>query len=404
MGDIVKHTSQRSMVTDILIADRDNTARNKRVEIVSGLPLVSRGPAYTCMQLAKGVASPELSVSLHAPIVKTDTLGLDVVPGFVGPEAFAGLAWRVARSRINKAVEANIFSALDRSGDDLVWTFGEIPLHLTRALSSRGVRVVREKFNCAKSVAASILKAEYERCGLPEFTGISQKSIDKEAEEIALAHAIFSPSPMVAASLLSLGFEKQRIIETSYGWEPQRFVGSSRLLPPVPGLTLLFVGTLLPRKGIRVLLEAWAKADIGGRLVLAGELPPDVAQRWGHLIDRPDVIHTGYVRDIGSAFRSADWLVFPSLEEGGPQVTYEAGGCGVPALVTPMGAGAFTRHGQEGLVLDSLDSDDWAELFASLPDRMSEQKDLAVKAVARAKEFTWDSVGKRRRAQLLKLK
>jgi len=301
------------------------------------------------------------------------------------------------------AMERHILAALDRSGDDLVWTFGEVPLGLTRALAKRGARVVREKFNCAKALAYEILSAEHARHGLVPFTGITCACIAKEAEELAMADAIFCPSPMVRASLRAIGIADDRLLDTSYGWEPERFAGDARLLPPVAGPTLLFAGTMQVRKGIHILLEAWAKANIGGRLLLAGSLDPIVEKRWGHLLARPDIIRLGHIGDMGSAFRSADWFVFPSLEEGGPQVTYEAAGCGVPALVSPMGAGAFTRNGIEGVVLNSREPNDWARLFASLADRKAERDRMAEAALQRAQMFTWASVGGQRRHQLLGL-
>jgi hypothetical protein len=66
-----------------------------------------------------------------------------------------------------------------------------------------------------------------------------------------------------------------------------------------------------------------------------------------------------------------------------------------------MGAGAFTRHGVDGLVLDSVATDDWADLIRNLPDRAAARDAMAASAHARSWEFTWDRVGARRRDQLL---
>jgi len=390
-------------VSDSALTETLRASRPRRVELALGLPLIPRGPAYTCIHLAQSMAGPGLSVGFHAPIILNGASHLHATTGWAAPRFLAQFGWRFARQGVMAAMERHILAALDRSGDDLVWTFGEVPLGLTRALAKRGARVVREKFNCAKALAYEILSAEHARHGLVPFTGITCACIAKEAEELAMADAIFCPSPMVRASLRAIGIADDRLLDTSYGWEPERFAGDARLLPPVAGPTLLFAGTMQVRKGIHILLEAWAKANIGGRLLLAGSLDPIVEKRWGHLLARPDIIRLGHIGDMGSAFRSADWFVFPSLEEGGPQVTYEAAGCGVPALVSPMGAGAFTRNGIEGVVLNSREPNDWARLFASLADRKAERDRMAEAALQRAQMFTWASVGGQRRHQLLGL-
>lgn len=70
-------------------------------------------------------------------------------------------------------------------------------------------------------------------------------------------------------------------------------------------------------------------------------------------------------------------------------------------LVSPMGAGSFAQHEVHGLIIDSTDVTSWAEAITSLPDRAEHQLEYARNAVARAAEFTYEKVGRRRREQLL---
>jgi len=93
--------------------------------------------------------------------------------------------------------------------------------------------------------------------------------------------------------------------------------------------------------------------------------------------------------------------IFPSLAEGGPQVTYEAAGCRVPAIVTPAGAGHMTRDGQEGFVIASLDPDPWADAIRAAAANPEQRERMATRAEARAQLFTWAQVGARR-IELLK--
>ena len=131
--------------------------------------------------------------------------------------------------------------------------------------------------------------------------------------------------------------------------------GSEKLLAPSEGITAVFVGGICVRKGAHLLLDYWAQSGVKGRLVMAGQLEPAIKEKCANLLSRDDVIVRDYIPNVGALYRSADVFAFPSLEEGGPQVTYEACGCGLPVITTPMGAGRIVRHDREGFVIDPYD-------------------------------------------------
>src|SRR5207244_5557082 len=136
-------------------------------------------------------------------------------------------------------------------------------------------------------------------------------------EELELSDFVFSPSPLVAQSLEENGVPAAKVLPTSYGWDPGRLRGAPPTLPAADGLTVLFVGTLCVRKGAHLLLDAWARSGVKGRLVFAGEPDQDITTRCADLLVRPDVVRLGYVNPIEGVFRSADVFAFPTLEEGG---------------------------------------------------------------------------------------
>jgi glycosyltransferase involved in cell wall biosynthesis len=286
-------------------------------------------------------------------------------------------------------------------GSCVAYTFGEISIQLSRALSQSGVKVFREKFNCSKETARNILNLAYDKLGLTPEHGITQGMIEKEREELSLADFVFCPSPLVAQSLRDIGVAPAKLISASYGWEPLRFEGTSRRLDPIEGPTLLFVGFVCVRKGAHILLEAWRKAKIKGRLVLAGEIQPIIAERYKDVLAQSDVVKLPFTDDVGSLYRSADWFVFPSLEEGGPLVTYEAAGNGVAALISGMGAGSVIHNGNGGIVLGNDDPECWAQAIASLPKREEERRIFSRQAREIAQNYTWDKVGIARRDQVI---
>ncbi len=230
---------------------------------------------------------------------------------------------------------------------------------------------------------------------------ITEASVVAEQAALEAADYVFCPNKMVEASLLENGLSPSQIIPASYGWEPARFHGTTKLLEPCDGITLVFAGTIGVRKGCHLLLEHWARSNVRGRLVLAGAMEPIIKEKYAALLARDDVVVLDFVADIGAIYRSADAFVFPSLEEGGPQVTYEACGCGLPVITTPMGAGRIIRHLQNGFVLDPFDAVSWIEAIRLLAEDKKRRADMSAAAAQRAQLFRWDIVAERRRKQVL---
>src|SRR6185437_7702851 len=170
---------------------------------------------------------------------------------------------------------------------------------------------------------------------------------------------------------------------------------SVNLIRPERAPVFAFVGSGIVRKGLNLLLKAWALAGIEGKLLIAGRLDHDIRSICARELARPDVQELGFVRDVASAYRDADVFVFPSHEEGGPQVTYEAAGCGLPSIVSPMGAGRIVRDGREGCVIDPFDIEAWARAIRSLAHDRGLRQRLAENASMRAQDFTWQRVGGR---------
>lgn len=365
-------------------------------------PALSRhGPTYIAGQLAKTINSPETPCRIFTSVNKWPKgLNVEVVTGVPTPGPFVRVPTRFVRKIGMARAERRLLRKVNGDGQHVVFTFGNVSLELARKLHALNIKVVREKYNCARATARAILDRAYESLGAPPAHILSDDFITYENEGLKIADAIFCPSPQVTKSLRALGIPDDRLIETSYGWEPARFPGGD--VPPSnrDGVTLVFVGQLCVRKGAHILLDAWQRAKIKGRLIIAGNIEPLVRQRYGSVLERADVQYMPYTDNVHAVFRSSDWFIFPSLEEGGPLVTYEAAGCGLPSLISPMGAGAFVRDKMDGIVVDSDDPEAWAEEIAGLPSREEERRAMAAAAAKRSLDFTWDKVGAQRRQAL----
>jgi glycosyltransferase involved in cell wall biosynthesis len=283
---------------------------------------------------------------------------------------------------------------------DIAYIWPAVSLATYEAVRARGSMLVMERINCHRATARPILDEAYDRLGWPAAHGISNGDIAEESRKLHLADYVFCPSPFVRQSMLDAGIAADKLLDASYGWDPVRFEGEGRALPAIDGFTALFVGLACVRKGTPLLLKAWARAGIRGRLVLAGEVAPDVASHCADELNRSDVIWLRHCPDVVSVYRTADVFVLPTLEEGSPLVSYEAMACGLPCLTSPMGAGRIIRNGQEGVVLPPYAEEAWIDALRRLARDSELRKLLGRAARRRVADFTWSLVGERRRRQL----
>ncbi len=141
-------------------------------------------------------------------------------------------------------------------------------------------------------------------------------------------------------------------------------------------LRLLFLGSVISRKGLHVVLDALNKLDsMDWTLTVAGSLEaePGYARRmigraercgWSHRVN-----FTGPLveEDLRRILRESHLLVMPSSYEGFGIVYLEAMGAGLPAIGTTHGAAReVIRHGETGYLVEPGDSDGLARTLLQL--------------------------------------
>jgi glycosyltransferase involved in cell wall biosynthesis len=279
---------------------------------------------------------------------------------------------------------------------DVVYIWPPYDLPLIRGARERGAIVIAERTNCMATMCREVLTAAYARRGLPlPDNSFTDADIACESAEVMACDFVTAPNAFVARSLRESGILEERIIETSYGFSPTRLADAIAAEKPARPPIYAFVGFGIVRKGLDVLLEAWEQADIEGELLIAGLISDDLRAAYSHILMRADVREVGYVRDVAKIYAAADVFVFPTHEEGGPLVTYEASACGLASIVSPMGAGRIIRHEQEGLVIDPLNVEELAAAIRLLAENPTLRRQLGANATIRSREFTWDRVGNR---------
>ena len=187
-----------------------------------------------------------------------------------------------------------------------------------------------------------------------------------------------------------------------YGIDPAPFertsegdtaAGRLRLTYGTP-LTL-FVGRLVPYKGVEVLLRAMP--HVPGSLVLVGDGPlrrdlEELAARLG-IAGRAHFVGSAPQDDLVALFHAADVLALPSVtpNEAFGLVQLEAHACGVPVVSTslPTGVPFANLHGVTGLVVEPGDPEEFAAALGLLLEDESLRAELGRRARARLlAEFT----------------
>jgi glycosyltransferase involved in cell wall biosynthesis len=376
---------------------------NKRLVALLQTPLTGQGPGYTCGVLARGMVNDALAVTIVAPRARSfSVFPADVVEILHQWTRYMPYRWLepIVRHRLEPTFLA-LATRPEFRGSVAAYIFPDAALETILQLKQAHISIFREMINCHRGTAKTILDDAYKRLGVAPRHGITEQSISLEQKALEAADYIFCPNSQVEASLQENHLQPGKLLEASYGWDPARFSGSEKLLDPSEGLTAVFVGRICVRKGAHLLLDYWAESGVKGRLVMAGAVESIIKEKCADRLSRDDVLVLDYVRNVGALYRSADVLVFPTLEEGGPQVTYEACGCGLPVITTSMGAGRIVRDNQEGFVIDPYDRDRWISAFRMLADDVDRRRIMANAAFERAREFVWDAVAARRRQQIL---
>ncbi|CAI8864478.1 glycosyltransferase family 4 protein [Pseudomonas donghuensis] len=163
------------------------------------------------------------------------------------------------------------------------------------------------------------------------------------------------------------------------------------------GNYIAFVGTLEPRKGLTVLLDAWTRLPLALRrafpLVIAGApgwRNADLLERIHSLQAKGEVRYLRFVAadELPSLYAGAALFAYPSVYEGFGLPVLEAMASGVPVICT---AGtSMAEFAQDAAVLHEPDSSEsLADGLKRLLEDEGLRRALAGKGLAQAAQYSW---------------
>ena len=206
-------------------------------------------------------------------------------------------------------------------------------------------------------------------------------------EEYDRATLLLTRSTYATETFLAEGFPAEKIFNTDEGADIARF----RPGEPPPIFRALFVGALIRRKGVHLLLEAWHRLKLkDAELVLVGHVHDEIRpflERFGG----KNVRVTGKAGRVEDYYRSATVHIFPSQCEGCAKVTCEAAACGLPQITTRE-SGDVVVDGLNGLTVPCNDLD----ALCAAVEQLYRHPELlpAMRQAARARaleRFTWEA-------------
>lgn len=287
---------------------------------------------------------------------------------------------------------------------DVAYLWPGCSIDVVKQLKKKHKRIIFEFVNCHQQVAKDILDKESALLGGIQTHAISAADIEDESAKLNLADFVFSPSPQVTASLIKMHFDKDKIIETSYGLDKSDLfdIKEQDVSKDEKGtITALFVGSVIPRKGIHLLLDYWKAAGVDGKLKVIGKVEPLAETIVNRYRDQTSIEFVSFTDDLATHYKNADVFILPSLEEGSPLVTYLAIGSGLPCLVSPMAGDGVIRDGLDGYILPTHDKDAWVNAIQKLAIDKSLRSKLAKSSRLRAEDFLWPKVAQARAAKIL---
>lgn len=234
-----------------------------------------------------------------------------------------------------------------------------------------------------------------------ETPWLHERIVSVKRAEIALADHVLTVSELARAGYVETGVPADRVHAVAVGADTRLFHpgadGTRVLSAPC---TFLFAGATIHRKGIDVLLQAFAELRQhhpgAARLVVVGPRG-DSHALFERLEDRDVEVRPSVAQDeLVELYRRADCFVLPSRHDSFGMTVIEAMACGLPAIVSEMvGAREAIEEGRSGWVVPIADPHTLAARMAWCVTNRATLAAMRPAARAAAERYNWDRYASR---------
>ncbi|HEX7589836.1 MAG TPA: glycosyltransferase family 4 protein [Demequinaceae bacterium] len=225
------------------------------------------------------------------------------------------------------------------------------------------------------------------------------------------ASAVTVMNDEMRAMVEALGANPAALSVMPMGFDPSSLAtGMPR--PPRDTVSVLFVGRLVEKKGLAVLLAALRERPPAAswRLVVVGDGP--LRADLEMVAASMPVSFVGQLgrTDLSNAYIDADIAIFPSVraatgdQDGLPVALLEAMGSGCAVIASDLpGLTEAVERGRSGVLVPPGDSDALADALGLLADDPDRRRRLGERAAARARDFDVSTVARGYRDLLLRV-
>jgi len=298
---------------------------------------------------------------------------------------------------IGKAFAGKVTRALRQRGvkteEDIFFGFDTGCLETLEWLNARKVFSVVDQIDTARELEQTMLEEqsfwsgwEAERIRVPEayFTRL--------VSEWYAASAVLVNSEWSRQALIRQGVPADKLVVVPCAYEaPVRGVEPRRREGP---LRILWVGSVILRKGIQYLMEAARQLD-ARRFQIRVVGPIGISD--AAVATAPENLRfDGPVprTRLAQVYREADIFVFPTLSDGFGITQLEAMSHGLPVIATPN-CGAVVTHEADGLIVPARDAKALAEAMTRFEADRAWLLDCSRNALHKVEQFSIEGVTQR---------
>lgn len=201
-------------------------------------------------------------------------------------------------------------------------------------------------------------------------------------------------------------------VVTGVGLDVAKFNAEKSVLPETQNLldkmrdkrSLLYVGSIIPRKNTELIVNAFVKLKKDTRndnlqLVLVGKGDSAYTQKCRDIIPeslRKDVIWCPFIKNaqLQYVYKNAYAFLLPSIQEIFGMVLLEAMYFGLPVVSShSAGAGTLIQNNRNGLIVEQFSAYEWTAAIQELLENREFAQNLGNEAKKTImKDFMWDSI------------
>lgn len=280
---------------------------------------------------------------------------------------------------------------------DVFWAWSSCSLEGIRRAARRGIPSILEHGSSHAQWRTQRMAAELRNFGLNKDSDTSPSKLSYDKEEYRLATRICIPSQFVWGTFRDMGVPEEKLFVNPYGADIGFWSQAQHQRRENRPITFLWVAAVIPRKGIRVLLEAWKHAALKNcRLVIIGGIDPLVRPLLADLPDNIEIRQFLGHESIRREMEQSHAYVLPSFEEGMARSVLEAGAAGLPLVITEeTGATDIFKDGRDGWVVPSGNMDALIEALRAVARDPAKAATRGRQAAASVLPYSWEAYGVR---------